>query len=440
MDTGNLIQYWLPIVVFGFVFAGVLLELTEKSLITAIGAFVLILLHSIDQHDALAMIDFDTLTLLFGMMIVVEVAAKARLFEWLSIVILQLTKGRPLLIFVLFMANTLVLSSFLNNVTTILIMLPLTIEIAKGIGLNMRPFVIGEIIAANIGGLLTLIGDPVNTIVGSAADLGMTSFTINLGIPVVIIACATTFFLWATDKTSFADIRTDFVKVLHNLLVLKNVENRFKSLPFDVTLLRIAIACLALTIGAFIAAEPLGLSPGLIAMIGATGAMIATHHRVPFSTIIGGIEWQTLLFFGGLFVVVGAVEQTGVLEQMANGIVAITAHPASLLAIILVSTAVISAIVDNVPFVTLMIPIIRSIQEQSIFPDGSVLWWALCLGAVIGGLASPYGSSANIVAVGTARKAGYKLSNGTYMLYSVPISIGGILVSYAYLAIAYLRP
>ena len=440
MDTGTLLQYWLPIVVFGLVFAGVLLELTEKSLITAIGALVLILVHSVEQHEALAMIDFDTLTLLFGMMIVVEVAAHARLFEWLSMLILRMTKGRPLLIFVLFIVNTLVLSSFLNNVTTILIMLPLTIEIAKGIGLNLRPFVIGEMVAANIGGLLTLIGDPVNTIVGTAADLGMMSFMVNLSTPVFIIAGATIAFLWLTDRKSFAGIRSNFTKVLHNLLVLKNVEGRFRATPFDKTLLCIAIACLVCTIGGFIAAEYLDISPGLVAVIGATVTMVATHHRVPYSTIVGGIEWQTLLFFGGLFVVVGAVEQTGILEQVAEHLVALTAQPAALLAIILVSTGIISAIVDNVPFVTLMIPIITSIQEEQIFPDGSVLWWALCLGAVMGGMASPYGSSANIVAVGTARKAGYKLSNATYMLYSLPISVGGLAVSYVYLVFAYLRP
>lgn len=438
MDTGSLLQYWLPIVVFGLVFAGVLLELTEKSLITAIGAFVLILVHSIEERDALGMIDFDTLTLLFGMMIVVEVAAQARLFEWLSMLILRLTKGRPLLIFVLFMVNTLLLSSFLNNVTTILIMLPLTIEIARGIGLNLRPFIIGEMVAANVGGLLTLIGDPVNTIVGTAANLGMITFMANLGIPVAIIAACTMLFLWGADRASFKGIRCDFIKVLHNMLVLKNIEGRFRSTPFDVTLLRISIVCLALTIGGFIAAEYFHVSPGLVALMGATITMIATHHRVPYTTIVGGIEWQTLLFFGGLFVVVGAVEQTGALEEIAESLVAMASSPSLLLGVILVGTGVVSAIVDNVPFVTLMIPIMRSIQQQAIFPDGTVLWWALCLGAVIGGMASPYGSSANIVAVGTARKAGYKISNVTYMLYSLPISAGGLLVSYFYLMAAYL--
>ena len=431
-------RFWLPIAIFVAVFVGMFLERIEKALVTGLGAAAVLLLGLVPQSQAFAAIDFETLALLFGMMVIVEVTARGRLFALLSTKILRLTGGRPLLIFVLFVLNTLILSSVLSNVTTILIILPLTIEITAGIGLNPRPFLVAEIVAANVGGLLTLIGDPVNTIVGSAVGIGMFEFGYHLGIPVAILTALTLLFLRFAHRAEFKDIRGDFLKVLHNMLVITAVEERFEKFPVRRSQLWISGGVLAGTILGFAVADRIGLTPGVIALIGGVAALTLTHKTVPFHKVMEGVEWQTLIFFAGLFVVVGALESTGVLEMIAAGLAGVTTDPYVLLGILLVGTAVVSAVVDNVPFVTMMIPVMQALLAAGLFAASpQVVWWTLSLGAVIGGLASPYGSSANIVAVGVARKAGVALPTGAYLRYSLPISAVGLLISYAYLVAAY---
>jgi len=432
------LDFWLPIGIFFLVFAGIFLEFIDKAIVTTIGAFLALLLGTISHSAAFEAIDFETLSLLFGMMIVVEVASKARLFELLSVKILKITAGRPLLIFLLFIINTMFLSSFLNNVTTILIILPLTIEITRGIGLNTRPFVIGEIVAANIGGLLTLIGDPVNTIVGTAVGLSMLDFFVNLAIPVFSLMLFTLVLLWAGNRKDFKNIRDNFLKILHNILVLKTVEERFDKTPLKKTLLWTSSITLVGTIIAFVFSEQLGISAGIIALIGATVSLTLSHKHVHVHEIIGSLEWQTLIFFAGLFVVVGSLEATGALEMIANGLTNLTTNPYLLILILLVGTGIVSAVVDNVPFVTMMIPIMQSLIAAGLFaksPD--LLWWTLSLGAVMGGMASPYGSTANIVAIGTAKKSGLTINLPYYFRYSLPISCAGLLISYIYLVSAY---
>lgn len=407
-------------------------------MVTAIGAFVLVLTGMIGAEDAFHAIDFGTLSLLLGMMVLVECAAQARLFELLSIKILSITGGRPLLIFILFVVNTLFLSSFLNNVTTILIVLPLTIEIARGIGLNLRPFIVGEIVAANIGGLLTLIGDPVNTIIGTKVGLGMLDFLTNLSEPVFVVLGCTMVFLWLSYLPVFKHIGDNFIKVLHNILVLKSIEERFDKTPLKLDHLWISSVVLVGTIVLFLFAGTLGLTPGLLALTGATISLSLLHKHISLQQIMEKVEWQTLVFFAGLFVVVGALEKTGALSMVADSLAGITENPRILIGIILLGTGVVSALVDNVPFVTLMIPVMGSLLSKGLFagsPD--IVWWTLSLGAVMGGMASPFGSSANIVAIGTAKKAGYRLSTAQYCRYSLPISLGGLTISYLYLIATY---
>lgn len=431
-------SFWLPIAIFALVFVGIFLEIVDKAIVAAVGALATVIFGTLSHGDAFGSIDFETIGLLFGMMIVVEVASKARLFELLSVKILKTTGGRPLLIFLLFIINTLILSSFLNNVTTILIILPLTIEITRGIGLNTKPFLIGEIVAANIGGLLTLIGDPVNTILGTAVGIGMSDFFVHLVIPVIAALCFTVGLVIVTNRSEFKNIRGNFVKVLHNMLVIKSVEERFDKQPLKVALLYTSSVALVLTIAGFIFADDLGLSPGIIALAGATAALIVSHKHVPIHSVLGSLEWQTLIFFVGLFVTVGALEATGVLTSIANALTQLTTNPYVLILILLFGTGIVSAIVDNVPFITMMIPVGKALLAGGLFAQSpEVLWWTLSLGAVMGGLASPYGSSANIVAIGTAKKAGLVISTRYYLRYSLPVSLAGLCMSYIYLVTAY---
>lgn len=431
------VQYWITIGLFLIVFAGIFTEIVEKSLLAATGAIGVMLLGLLPKESAFSVIDFNTLSLLLGMMVTVSVAMEARVFEWISIVILRWTQGKPLLIFLLFMATTLVLSSVLNNVTTILVLLPLTISIARGIGINPKPLVLGEIFFANTGGLLTLIGDPVNTIVGSAAGLGMLDFLYAMWIPVLLHGLFVLVYLYARNHSQLRDIGAEFIKVFHNQLVILRVEKDFASRPFQARYAVTTSVILLLTIVGFLFSDVIGLSAAQIALCGAVLSLLFHHRSVDPEHIFAHVEWRTLVFFTGLFVVVGALEHTGILDAIARSIAVLAGNAYLLLGLLLVLTAVVSAFVDNIPFVTIMIPIIRTLNESQALSDPNVLWIALCLGAVMGGMVSPFGSSANIVAIATAAKSGYKISNRFYLRTSIPVSVMGILISYGYLITAY---
>ncbi len=429
---------WLPILGFAAILVGILSERVDKGLLAGGGALLFLAANFIEPENVLSAIDFETLSLLLGMMLLVSIAEESRLFEMLSLQILRITQGRPLVVFVLFLANTLVLSSFLNNVTTILIMVPLTLEITRGIGLKPRPFIIGEIICANIGGLLTLIGDPVNTIVGSYAHLNMFAFMWNMGIPVLCTFACTGLLLFSTHRKQFRNIGGDFITVLHNLLVMRVIERKFNAQKLDVPFMWQSGILLSLTIGCFLWSEQLGSTPGFIALAGAGLALAICHRHVSVEHALAKVDWKTLLFFLGLFILVGGVEGTGMLERLAQGISSMSTHPALLLAMLLLGTAVISAFIDNVPFVTIMLPVISALLKQGLFPESpEVLWWTLSLGAVMGGMASPFGSSANIVALETVRKYGMRLSGSEYVRFSLPLSAIGLSISYVYLLLAY---
>jgi Na+/H+ antiporter NhaD/arsenite permease-like protein len=429
---------WAILAIFVLTFIGIATEIINKAILAVSAAALCILLGLISEKSAGSFVDFGTLSLLFGMMIAVEIASMSGIFELMSVKILKFTQGRPLMIFLLFMTFTLFMSSVLNNVTTILIVLPLTIEITRGIGLNPRPFVFGEIFFANTGGLLTLIGDPVNTIMGTSVGLSMMQFIINLSIPVFIHAFVVLGFLYFAYKPQFKSIKGSFSKMLHNQLVISSIEQRTQSRNFNKIFMIISSAILVCTITGFLFADTLGVSAGGIALIGASAMLAMTFPFVSIEKVFRSLEWTTLLFFTGLFILVGAVEQTGVLVALAHSLNGITTNPQIFIGILMLLTAVVSAFVDNIPFVTIMIPIMRTISQGGMFshsPD--VLWWALSLAAVMGGMASPFGSSANIVALGTAAKSGYKVSTKTYLSRSLAVSGSGLLIAYIYLITAY---
>lgn len=432
------IQLWLTLGLFVVTFIGIFTEVVHKEILAGVGAALCVLLGLATEGEAGGFVDFQTLSLLIGMMTLVSVASMAGLFEYVSVKILKATGGMPLMIFALFMLFTLLLSSFLNNVTTVLIMIPLSIQIARGIGLNPRPFVLGEIFFANIGGLLTLIGDPVNTIIGSAAGLGMVDFMINLSIPVFIVFIATMIYLYVLNKAEFKPISDHFGKMLHNLLVIRRIEDQLKSKDLNASYMIGSASMLVVAILAMIFSDKIGFSAGTIALLGAMVTLLLNHKHINLHRLFGEIEWGTLFFYIGLFVLVGTVEKTGVLESLANLLEVYASNPYVLLALLLLLTGVVSAFVDNIPFVTIMIPVIKALQEGPLFPNNpEMLWWALAMGAVLGGMASPFGSSANIVAIGIAQKNGFKVATPYYLRYSLFVSSFGLIVSYLYLILAY---
>ncbi len=432
------LQLWLTLGIFGLTFAGIFVEIVDKGILATAGAFLCLALGLMTEREAGGFIDFETLSLLLGMMGVVSVASMAGLFEVSSVRILKLTGGSPLLIFLIFMLSTLLLSSFLNNVTTILILLPLTIQITRGIGLNPKPFVLGEIFFANIGGLLTLIGDPVNTIVGSASHLGMLDFIANMAVPVFLHFAVILVFLYATNRRQFRGIGKNFIKVLHNQLVLRSIGDALLAKEYRKSFMAKAALTLLATIVAMLFADRIGWTPGAIALTGAVLAMLLNHRDVDVLNVFHEVEWTTLFFYTGLFVLVGAVEKTGILEVAAHQLQSAAGNPYLLLGMLLLITGVVSAFVDNIPFVTVMIPVVRSLQGGGMFPHHpEILWWALSLGAVMGGMASPFGSSANIVAIGVAERAGFKISTPFYLRTSLMVSACGLVIAYLYLITAY---
>jgi len=432
-------HFWIILAIFVVVFIGIFSERIDKGILAVAGAVACILFGGITEQAAGGFVDFQTLSLLLGMMVTVGVASDSGVFELISVKILKITQGRPLLIFLLFMTSTLLMSSFLNNVTTILILLPLTIEITRGIGLNAKPFVLGEIFFANIGGLLTLIGDPVNTIVGSAGNLGMSDFMINMSIPVFLHFAIIVAYLYFLNKGQFKSITDNFIKVFHNQLVIQSIDDQFAKRKIDMRFVWSSSLIMAATIVSFLFSDRIGLTAGTLALIGAAVTMLWHFRKIELDHILStAIEWKTLLFFAGLFVIVGAVEQTGILEQIAHLLESLTSNPYVLVGILLVMTGVVSAFIDNIPFVTIMIPIIRALQAGPLFPHHpEMLWWALSLGAVMGGMASPFGSSANVVAIGVANKSGFRITTPYYLKNSLFVSFSGLLISYVYLITFY---
>lgn len=423
----------VPIIIFAIVYVAITFELVNKAVAALLGVMVLLMLHVVSEHEAVALIDFETIMLLLGMMSIVAVLRKSGFFSILSVKIAELTKGSPLKILILFSIVTAVMSAFLDNVTTVLIIIPIIIELTRGMGLDPKMYVISQAVISNVGGTATLIGDPPNIIIGSKVGLTFNQFIFNLTIPVVICFFVVLFFLWVVNKEKFKPINTNMAKLFSVQLLLKKIRIEFLSVKIDKKILIKGLACLLVTILLFVTQTITKMSPGVVAVFMAM--ILFTISGVDVEHMLEEVEWSTLLFFAGLFILVGVLEHKGVIEWIANNIfLRIGDNPYVMVLTVLWVSGIISGFLDNIPFTITMIPIVHLMLEATPIPN-NILWWALSLGACFGGNLTMIGASANIVAVGIAKQHKVNISFFEFMKASAVITIITLIIASVYLSI-----
>jgi Na+/H+ antiporter NhaD/arsenite permease-like protein len=386
---------------------------------------VLVLLtQTIDQEHAIEAIDWNTLGLLVGMMIVVRVTEPTGAYTWVAIRAGQLSKGRPFAVVLALAVTTAVLSAFLDNLTTVLLMVPITFLLADALDVDPIPLVIIEIIVSNIGGTATLIGDPPNIMIAGATGLSFMAFIGNLA-PVAVV--------------TFAVVTAGLYRVFRSRLQV-TPEARAQVMELDAAdsiedprELKRTVPILVGTILLFFAHQALHLEPATVALTGAAVMLLVTSQKL--EGVLGGLEWPTLFFFIGLFVMVGALEETGAIDEVATGIADVTAgdRTAELLGIAWVS-AIGSGVVDNIPFTAAMIPVV----EQLGGGDDDSYWWALALGACFGGNATLVAAAANVAAAGMAARAGRPIGFVQFLRIGLPVTFVSMLIATAYIAVRYL--
>lgn len=371
------------------------------------------------------------------MMILVSVASRTGLFEYLAIWSAQRMRGSPAGVLCLLSLITAIISAFLNNVTLVLVMAPVTLSIARRLRVEPFPFLVAEVMASNIGGAATLIGDPPNMMIGTAAGLSFNEFVLNLT-PVAIVIMGfqllATHLIWGRKNTATAEARAEVMALAPAAVIT------------DPRMMRWSLAVFAATLLGFVFADPLNFEPGTIALIGAAAVMLLdnlVHHRALHADKMianyADIDWITIFFFVGLFVVVHGVEATGLLTALAHQLVTAThGNIAVTASAILWLAAIVSAIIDNIPLVAAMLPVIKALAPQfggqaALLP----LWWALALGASLGGNGTLIGASANLAVAGIAQRAGIQFNFASYGKFAAPLTLMSLIICQLYLWLFY---
>jgi len=397
----------------------------DRTKVALVGAVLMLLTQTIDQEHAIEAVDWNTLGLLAGMMLMVKITETTGVFTWVAIRAGQLSQGRPLAVVVSLALTTALLSAFLDNLTTVLLMVPITFLLADALDIDPIPLVIIEIIVSNIGGTATLIGDPPNIMIAGATGLSFTEFIVNLAPIAAVTGLVVTLGLYLLFRRRL-QVSPDARRRVLELDASRSIE--------DPDELRRTVPILLGTILAFFAHQALHLEPATVALAGATVMLLVT--RQPIEKALAGIEWSTLFFFMGLFVMVGALEETGAIDEVAHGIASVTAgdRSAELLGITWAS-AIGSGIVDNIPFTAAMIPVVDELQGDTM---DSAYWWALALGACFGGNLTLVAAAANVAAAGMAARAGQRIAFVTFLKVGVPVTAVSMLLATAYIALRYL--
>jgi Na+/H+ antiporter NhaD/arsenite permease-like protein len=401
--------------VFLVIYSLIVTERLHRTLAALLGAVVVIGLGLIDQHEAFSqdVVDFNVIFLLAGMMIIANILGKTGIFQWLAVEAVRRAEGRPYRLMVLISLITAVVSMFLDNVTTVVLMTPVTFFVAERLGMSPIPFLISQILASNIGGTATLIGDPPNIIIGSRFDKDFNDFLLNAA-PAAITSLIV---YLAFARWLFRNELASAVQALEpeDIERLVSAERKIQ----DPRLMRLGLAVLSVTIVGFLVARPLGLEGATIALAGAVVLMILARQDV--HEVLKDVEWSTLLFFIGLFIVVGAVVKSGLISDLAKQALALTGGRSDVAALLVLwMSAVLSAVVDNIPYTITMIPLV---QEMGQSVDVEPLIWALVLGADMGGNATIVGASANVVVSSLSEARGHPISFLSYLKYGVPATV-----------------
>ena len=421
------------VTVFLIAYAFIATEKINRVAVVCAGAAVMIIIGATNADAAFYShetgIDWNVIFLLLGMMIIVGVIHKTGLFEYLAIKAIQLAKGRPRQAFVYLLLLVAFCSALLDNVTTIMLAVPMTIMVAKYLKVHPVPFILAEVFISNIGGAATLIGDPPNIIIASKANLDFNSFLIHMA-PMVLVVLAVIIpmlvLMFNKDLKNNAEDRKSVMTLNANSFIK------------DKTLLIKSLVVLTLVIVAFVLHSVLHLEPSVIAMIGA-GALVMISNLKP-NEFARDVEWGTLVFFGALFIMVGALVNVGALKTVADAIGTFVGNDGGLAAgALVVVSALASGIVDNIPYVTSMAPVVQQLNDTitTIGEGNDGLWWALAFGADFGGNMTIVGASANVVAIGLAYASGYKITFWQFAKYGIPVTIVSTAMVLPYVLIRY---
>jgi Na+/H+ antiporter NhaD/arsenite permease-like protein len=417
---------FIALIIFILTYAAIISEKINRTVIALFGAVLMIVFQVMPQTLAFGVIDFNTIGLLIGMMIIVIILRKTGIFQYIAIRTAKASKGDPWKIFLLFSIITASASALLDNVTTILLIAPVTLVITDTLKLNPFPFLFTEIFAANIGGTATLIGDPPNIMIGGATGLGFMDFLVNLTPIVIVVFIVLLLIMKFMFRKEFRVTEENKNKVL-GFDEHKTIQNKKLLIQSGIVL--------GITILGFILHETFHLESATVALFGAVLLLLVS--KIDPDEILVEIEWSTVFFFVGLFILVGALEEVGVIRMLAERLIALTKGNLLITAmLILWFSAIASAFVDNIPFVATMIPLIQNMQSISGM-DVTPLWWSLALGACLGGNGTIIGASANVIAAGMLEKRGNKIGFGKYMKLAFPLMLVSIMICTIYLVLFY---
>ena len=415
----------IAIVVFVVVIGLIISEKVNSAAAALAGAMALVVTGVMSAHKALSYIDFNTIGLLVGMMVLVAIIRQSGLFEYVAIKAAKMVHGDPWKIMIAFILLTAVLSGILDNVTTVLLVGPMTIAIAKMLEINPVPFLMTQILASNIGGTATLIGDPPNIMIGSAANLSFVDFLKNTGVAVVLVIVFMIVMMRFVYKKEIEVEGLDTSKIM-NLDPDKSIT--------DKPLLIKGVVVIVLVILGFILHDQIGMETSVIALTAAVVMLLIGGVNV--DNAIQDVEWTTIAFFMALFVVVGGLTETGVIKQVAAVIIERTAgHPVMMMLILLWASALLSSFLNNIPFIATLIPLVLALKADGM--DAEPLWWAISLGACLGGNGTMIGASANVVLSDISTKHGYPITFKSYLRVGMPFMLGSVFISMVFLLVKY---
>ncbi len=423
---------WFVVAVFVGVYFLLATERVHRVAAALGGAVIVLITGVVSTDDAFFSretgVAWDVLALLLGMMVIVGVLRPTGVFEYLAIWAVKRGRGQPYRVLVLLLLVTAVTSAVLDNVTTVVLMAPVTLLVCDRIGMKAAPVLIAEVLASNIGGAATLVGDPPNIIIASRAGLTFNDFLVHMGpIIVVILICFVVLSRWLfRSALSTATGTTEDLDELDE-----------KAAISDPVLLRRSLVILGLVMVGFVGHGIFHTEPAVIAISGA--ALMVLISRAAPASYLEAVEWETLAFFAGIFIVIGALVKAGVIDTLADGVVKATGgNVAATLVTVLIASAVISAFVDNIPYVVAMTPLISELIAQTpALAANDGVWWSLALGADLGGNATAVGASANIVVIGLARQYGYPITFREFAKYGIPVALVSVLMCIPYVLLRY---
>lgn len=422
---------YVAIAIFVTAYALIISEKVHRTVVGLFGAMLMILLGILSQETAVHHIDFNTIGLLMGMMIVVNITSETGLFNFLAIWAAKKVKAQPVALLVALSTLTAVCSALLDNVTTVLLTVPVTFNIAAQLKVDVKPFLMAQIISSNIGGTATLIGDPPNIMIGSAVGLSFGDFIVNMtavSIFIFLVTVGIMVVIYHNDLHTKPELQDK---------VLRLNEKEQITNP---GLLKKCLCVLAITISLFAFHGMLGLESATAALTGAGLLLLVSFHNNEemIAKMLSKIEWLAIFFFGGLFILVGALVETGVIKMLAEEAIKVTNGDVTLTAmIILWMSALASAFIDNIPFVATMIPLIKDMGAMGL-TNLDPMWWSLALGACLGGNGTLIGASANVVVASMAAQRGRAISFIGFMKVAFPLMILSIIISTAYVYLRYL--